>query len=224
MRKNGTKFDLYTKILSSGRQNAFAKLRKNRIKKSIPHKFLSSNTDPDDPNQTPKSKFLSQVKLPKIKFSLTSAPKTTIFSSHNFSSVFDEMKENTLSPSASSKLSNIYEFISQFKSSIQSPKIDSPELLPIKLTDQSREFFRQIRLTQESLVFSMLKSNPRLVNIKDSVGKTPLHWAVIRNSLSISSFLMSFGADPNVKDYSNRSAKDLALQLDFPKLYQLLLR
>lgn len=41
-------------------------------------------------------------------------------------------------------------------------------------------------------------------------GMTPLHDAVFRRRADVTKLLLSFGADPNIKDYTGRTAKDLA--------------
>ena len=49
-----------------------------------------------------------------------------------------------------------------------------------------------------------IKSDPSDINGRDFRGKTPLRWATTRDDLGTMSTLLSFGADPNVKDdYGN---------------------
>ena len=44
-----------------------------------------------------------------------------------------------------------------------------------EIDQKSAQFFRDIRSNQETKVLNKLKLNPTLINIRDSVGKTPLH-------------------------------------------------
>ena len=55
---------------------------------------------------------------------------------------------------------------------------------------------------------AMLKRNAKL-DAQDSTGKTPLHWAVRRLNVASVKLLLNAGADPKVKDKSNRVPADL---------------
>ena len=74
------------------------------------------------------------------------------------------------------------------------------------LTHKRREkyklerFFTAVKKDNINKVNSILKKNPEIVNAKDSLGATPLHYAVKYIKVQMVEFLISRGADVNVKD------------------------
>jgi ankyrin repeat protein len=49
-------------------------------------------------------------------------------------------------------------------------------------------------------VTAILKKNPKVVNTKDKMGYTPLHWAVSEGNTPMVKLLLSRGADANVAE------------------------
>ena len=225
MRRDKKKFSLYNRIfVSTSRdtmQMTLSKSKKSKINRSknasseLPEIQISPIWD--EPKKL--SNIFPQIKLPKIHFSLGTASASQFRIIENFKPKLELNEENT-----KKKLKSIYESISQLEKSISSPKMYLDESLYIipEIDQKSAQFFRDIRSNQETKVLNKLKLNPTLINIRDSVGKTPLHWAVIRNNLPIAQLLLSFGADANAQDYSKRSPKEFALSQDFQCMLNLL--
>lgn len=57
----------------------------------------------------------------------------------------------------------------------------------------------------------MLKYNKSFANLQNDIdGWTPLEDAALKGNIQITKLLLSYGADPNLKDYSGNNAIDLA--------------
>jgi len=163
-------------------------------------------------NQQSAKELIRSVKLPKINFSLT----TQTIPEYSPSPV-PLSKENEFSHSP--RLFSIYESISNLEKSIQAPKPLGFSALPVQDSSLvSKKFFTAIRLNKEIKVLKMLKKKKSLAFVKDSVGKTPLHWAIIRNHLEIAQILIGFGADLDAVDYFNRPVKRFATTEEAQKL------
>lgn len=206
MRRNQSKFKIYTGlVLNSSRSpnTSIVTQSMNMIKLPAATSYANFSNLPKNSQQSVKD-LVKSVKLPKINFSLAHQtvpeyvpPPVSLSKKTEFS--------------ASPKLLSIYESISNLEKSILAPKpIDFDALPQQDLSVTAKKFFLAIRINNEEKVMKMLKSRKGLVNIRDSVGKTPLHWAVIRNHLEIAQVLISFGADLKAVDYFNRTAKHFA--------------
>lgn len=206
MRRNQSKFKIYTGlVLNSSRSpnTSIVSQSKNAIKLPSATSYAHFSNLPKTNQQSAKD-LVKSVKLPKINFSLAhqSAPEyvpppVSLSKKTEFS--------------ASPKLLSIYESISNLEKSILAPKPIDFETLPKQdLSVSAKKFFLAIRINNEEKVMKMLKSRSGLVGIRDSVGKSPLHWAVIRNHLQIAQVLISFGADLKAVDYFGRTAKHFA--------------
>lgn len=181
---------------------------------------VHTHNEADIENQKVPS-VITQVKLPKIYFSLSPSNSGELYSTRPLNLKID----NLSSLVSSSKLLSIYESISCLEKSLSSPKLyldESVSLSRSDLNQNSKEFFRAIKLDKELKVLRMLKRNQSLINIRDSVGKTPLHWAVIRNNTPITQILLSFGADMNALDYCKRTPKQFAIHNNSNHMIQLI--
>ena len=226
MRRDQTKHYLYNKnFVNYNREDIPIK----KIKSVKPHQksYKSVNPEMGKPRKSSITckenaninKIFSGVKLPKINFSLITAYPSQFHILKSFKPQFELREENM-----KQKVSNIYESIFLMKKSLSLPKLyldDSFYNTP-KENEQSKRFLREVKLNQEANVADMLKSLPDLVNARDSIGKTPLHWAVIRNNILIAKLLLKFGADVNAQDYSKRTPIDLALIQNYQNMINLL--
>jgi ankyrin repeat protein len=90
-----------------------------------------------------------------------------------------------------------------------------------KFTEEDiNDFLIRVKMGQILPVYKKLLSRPELVNVSDSLGRTPLHWAVLRGHLSTIRVLLYF--KPNLthsnvigslqyeKDIFNQTPLDLA--------------
>ena len=214
MRRDHSKFQVYSNLVVNSSRfskpsiltNSGSKLLKTPSQKIFNY-FAPVSTKSVQDSQKAKE-IMNSVKLPKINFSLTNVASS-------------EMKipvspaRSSVCPiiSSSSKLMSIYESINNLEKSILTPKplLDSSSIQASSDWSQvSKDFFSAIRMNKEFKVLKMLKRKKSLINIRDSVGKTPLHWAIIRNHLSIAQTLISFGADVHAEDFFNRPVKHFA--------------
>ncbi|CAI9086931.1 OLC1v1020867C1 [Oldenlandia corymbosa var. corymbosa] len=62
------------------------------------------------------------------------------------------------------------------------------------------------------------------INIKDSEGRTPLHWAVDRGHLNVAELLLDRGADVNAKDNEGQTPLHYAAVCERPALAELLVK
>ena len=228
MRRDKSKFELYSKmILPEIREKSTIKSTKPKHHESRLNLMLSAPellTSTHFMDNSSQAYQITPINLPKINFTLGS-PRLSKFRTINlFSSKPDFKEAIAKSPLSLTKLSSIYESITQLENSISTPKnyLDSSKEIQCELTGKSRDFFRQMRLCQELEVMKMLKSDRSLADIRDSSGKTPLHWAAMRNCIPIAKLLINYGADVNARDYCNRTAKDHALRSNFSAMYKLL--
>ena len=118
----------------------------------------------------------SLARVPKINFSLTTS-KPFHFRSAKIPELKLKKLEN-IEENSKKKMLSIYESIFELEKSISSPKNFLDESIRLSFCESSsssKEFFRAVRLNKEIEVLRMLKNNPQLVKIRDSVGKTPFH-------------------------------------------------
>ncbi|CAG9316375.1 unnamed protein product [Blepharisma stoltei] len=135
---------------------------------------------------------------------------------------FDYLK---ISPQTENIRKDLFDAISHIKSSVQSPGESwknftnfSPYAVP-----QSEDFIKAVKAGRVMDVQKLFTSNKKLVHIVDSVGETPLHWAVKRNDKAMAQLLIVNGAKINEVDISRRSPVFLAAKLDFPEMVKILL-
>lgn len=214
MRRDRSKFNLYERIYSKSSRSPIASILSKSIHmiKPMPSSPYPYFVALPKTNQQSAKSLVKSVKLPKINFSLTSQtiPEYT-------PTLIPLSKETEFSNSP--RLYSIYESISNLEKSILAPKPLGFSALPEQdLSLVSKNFFSAIRLNKEIKVMKMLKKKKSLVFAKDSVGKTPLHWAIIRNYLEIAQVLIGFGADLNAVDYFNRPVKRFAKSEEALKL------
>ncbi|XP_073031955.1 acyl-CoA-binding domain-containing protein 1-like [Primulina eburnea] len=62
------------------------------------------------------------------------------------------------------------------------------------------------------------------LNLKDSEGRTPLHWAVDRGHINVTSLLLNKNADVNIKDNEGQTALHYAALCDRASLAELLVK
>ena len=67
---------------------------------------------------------------------------------------------------------------------------------------------------QNYYVYKQLTHYPNLINVIDSMGKTPLHWAVTREHDEMVNILLHFNPNITAKDLFKRTPLDIAKTLD----------
>jgi ankyrin repeat protein len=211
MRRDHSKFQVYSSLVINSSRFSKPSILTSSVKtlKTSSQKLFEHFSPVTTISELQKAKeIIKSVKLPKINFSLSN-------NSHSEAKIPVSPYRESVCPivSNSSKLMSIYESINNLEKSISTPKplLESSLLQASSDWSQvSKDFFSAIRMNKEMKVMKMLKRKKSLVGIRDSVGKTPLHWAVIRNNLPIAQLLINFGADPNAEDFFNRPVKHFA--------------
>lgn len=95
----------------------------------------------------------------------------------------------------------------------QSPLYIKPHTLPY-----SKQFFSLIKLSEHSKVKKMLEVNKMYVFQIDSVGKSPVHWAVLRGDELMVRLLIRHYADLENKDWSGRTPMSYAVMGGNPSI------
>jgi uncharacterized protein len=72
--------------------------------------------------------------------------------------------------------------------------------------------FETVKKGDLTKIKELVSKSPRLVNVKNKYGETPLHWAVFRGKTRISKFLMKNNADINAKDAIGDAPLDIAIK------------
>ena len=75
-------------------------------------------------------------------------------------------------------------------------------------------FLRKIKTGQNYYVYKQLLNYPNLVNVIDSMGKTPLHWAITREQEEMIDILLNFNPNINARDLFKRTPLDIAKTLE----------
>jgi ankyrin repeat protein len=73
-------------------------------------------------------------------------------------------------------------------------------------------------------VKAMLSSDPDLRDKQDVLGATPLYWSVAHRKLDVAAYLLSLGADPNIKERHGRTPLLCATQRKDRQMISLLVR
>ena len=76
--------------------------------------------------------------------------------------------------------------------------------------------------TEEAEQF--LKADPTLLHQKDKYGRSPLHWAVLSNSLEMVSLLIKYHAEIEEKDAQGNTSLHIAAQYGLEKIVDLLIK
>ena len=115
-------------------------------------------------------------------------------------------------PAFKTKINNIYEAV----------RIGSVKNLQLHLTrkkfalvkEKSTEanlLHKAVSLGHENVARYLIKNFPETLRATDAKGRTPLHYAALReDNMSLYDFMIVHNADPNILDYTGHSAKDYA--------------
>jgi uncharacterized protein len=77
---------------------------------------------------------------------------------------------------------------------------------------ESEIIFETVKNGDLTKIKELVSKSPRLVNVKNKYGETPLHWAVFRGKTRISKFLIKNDADINAKDAIGDAPLDIAIR------------
>ena len=77
---------------------------------------------------------------------------------------------------------------------------------------ESEVIFETVKNGDLTKIKELVSKTPRLVNVKNKYGETPLHWAVFRGKTRISKFLIKNDADINAKDAIGEAPLDIAIK------------
>eukprot|EP00359_Climacostomum_virens_P010630 CAMPEP_0204909860 /NCGR_PEP_ID=MMETSP1397-20131031/8489_1 /ASSEMBLY_ACC=CAM_ASM_000891 /TAXON_ID=49980 /ORGANISM="Climacostomum Climacostomum virens, Strain Stock W-24" /LENGTH=280 /DNA_ID=CAMNT_0052079805 /DNA_START=50 /DNA_END=892 /DNA_ORIENTATION=+ len=87
----------------------------------------------------------------------------------------------------------------------------------------AKEFIKACRTHATTEVERLLFKDKDLLNVRDKLSMTGLHWAALRNYPDLVKLLISYGADLNAQDISHRTPLILALKKTNVKVVQELL-
>lgn len=226
MRRDKTKFNIYTKLVLNTKRyskiidpkvlDVKSVLKTSRSDKQIDTSNIINKSSASESEPPPYKILVNQIKLPKISFNLS----PTYRESSNLFTTSHPCLENFYEES-SKKAEAVISSLSSIQKSFSSPKIpiEPPVFKTINtFAAYSQDIFSAIKLDKMSHAIKLLKKTPSLVNARDSVGKTPLHWAVIRNNISLVQLLLGSGADRNAEDYCKRTVKHFINPTNFEML------
>lgn len=92
--------------------------------------------------------------------------------------------------------------------------ISYPIYLKPHQTPLSKQFFKYVKLGELKKVGEMASVERMQIFQLDYVGKTPCHWAVLRNDLVMTSFFLSLHADFEKRDLNGRTPLSYAIIQD----------
>ncbi|CAI2363126.1 unnamed protein product [Moneuplotes crassus] len=73
-----------------------------------------------------------------------------------------------------------------------------------------KDFLNIVKMGKEMILYKTLMKNPNLVHVSDSMGRTPVHWAVIREETECLRILLHFKPSVEIRDLFNQSPLDIA--------------
>lgn len=71
--------------------------------------------------------------------------------------------------------------------------------------DPINDFANAIKVGDLETITRLLDGNPALLELRDEVGQTPMHYAALGNQPKVLQLLVEKGMDPNVRDYEGRT-------------------
>ena len=80
-------------------------------------------------------------------------------------------------------------------------------------TEDINKLLKNVKFGDSFEVYRILEKSPKLVNWWDAIGKTPLHWAVIREQEETVDVLLNFNPNLEFKDLFRKTAMDYARAL-----------
>jgi len=78
------------------------------------------------------------------------------------------------------------------------------------LKEIRKKFFQTIKKGDYTKVKKLVKKRPKLVNVRNKYGETPLHWAAYVGRTNILKFLLKNEAEVNAEDNAGELPLDLA--------------
>ena len=82
---------------------------------------------------------------------------------------------------------------------------------------------KALKYNQVQTVYLMLEKDQSLLHLHDSVGRTPLHFAVRRGFNMVVEILLCYNADIHAEDELGVTPMQLSEKLDNDDVYQLML-
>ena len=90
------------------------------------------------------------------------------------------------------------------------------------MDDKLLVFYRAVKANRPYKVLEILKKNRWMVDARDHLNETPLHWAVKRGLIHLVDMLLNYDADPTAVDAANRSCVDLADKFEYPHIKEMI--
>lgn len=75
-------------------------------------------------------------------------------------------------------------------------------------------FLLKIKMGETMGIYKILLNNPALVNVVDSIGRTALHWAVMRDHAETVRVLLHFRPNLTYRDLFGHTALEIAIDSD----------
>jgi ankyrin repeat protein len=92
----------------------------------------------------------------------------------------------------------------------------------LKDTEERTPLHFAARSNQAIMIEVCFNANPRLINVQDSLGKTPLLLAAELNNIEAVTTLLRLGADAQAKDMNGLGIGDYAKNFNYPELQELI--
>ena len=86
------------------------------------------------------------------------------------------------------------------------------------VVNENVEFIRAVKRGDEIEVMELLKQDPQLINSRDELNLSCLHWAAKRNSQQMMQMLLDYGASTDCRDIQDRTPRDIALLFQNTKM------
>lgn len=71
--------------------------------------------------------------------------------------------------------------------------------------DPAGDFVAALHLGDTEMIDRLVDADPSLLELRDEVGQTPMHYAALDNQPQVLKLLKEKGLDPNVRDYEGRT-------------------